>query len=105
MTESSREIGLGGKVESERNIDQRAISSRQQLFGALQTLRADVLMGRSTHGRFEGACEMKPAQAGNRCQLIKREITFQVSVDILQDTRQPSSIKTLLRNQRPGLRR
>jgi hypothetical protein len=65
MTKCSREIGLAGEVECECNIDQGSIFSQQQSFGACETLRADVLMRRLTHGGLECPREMKPTQACN----------------------------------------
>jgi hypothetical protein len=37
-------IGLTGKIERERNIDKRPVSSHQQCFGALKALAANVTM-------------------------------------------------------------
>jgi hypothetical protein len=39
---------LGRKTEGERNIDQGLVSAYQERFGALEKLRADVLMRRLT---------------------------------------------------------
>jgi hypothetical protein len=44
---------LARKPERECNIDQRLISSYQQSFGTIETLRADVLMRELTYGGFE----------------------------------------------------
>jgi hypothetical protein len=80
VTKCSCEIGLAGKVERKCNIDERLISSYQQRFGTLETLRADVLVRRLTYGGLKCSREMEPAQARNRCQVIERNIAFQVSL-------------------------
>src|SRR5271169_2009963 len=84
LTKCSCEIGLAGKVERERNIDQGLIPSYQHRFGALEPLRADVPMRRSTNRGLECSRKMEPAEARNRCQLINRKIAFQVSLYVIQ---------------------
>jgi hypothetical protein len=65
LAKCSGEIGLAGKLERKGDINQGPIFARQQRFGALKSLRADVLMGRLPDGRLECSREMEPAQARN----------------------------------------
>jgi len=64
----------------ECNIDQGLISSYQQRFGTLETLRADVLVRRLTYGGLECSRKWNRLRARNRCQVIDRKIAFQVSL-------------------------
>src|SRR2546421_4215905 len=96
LTKCSREIGLAGKLECERDIDQGLLSSYQQRSGTVETLRADVLMRRLTGGSLERPREMEPAQARNRCHVIERKIALQVGLYIVQHAGQSASIKSLL---------
>src|SRR5882757_7825933 len=104
LRERPGEIGLAGKVERERNVDQGPIVSRQQCLGMLETFCADVLMRRPADGGLERSREMEPAQAGNGCQVVDGEIAFRVRLDVVQHPPQPASIKAVLSEtlQTPG---
>jgi hypothetical protein len=103
LTKCSGEIGLAGKVERERNIDQGLIPAYQQRLGALEPLRADVLMRGSTDGGLERSREMEPAQTRNRCQVIDRKVTFQVCLYVIQNAGQSASIESFLCDTRESL--
>src|ERR1700694_4472966 len=105
LTKSACEIRLAGKVERERNIDQGSLLSYEQRFGPLEPLRADVLMRRSTNGDLECSREMEPAQERDRCQVIDRKITFEVSLYVIQNPGQSALIEPFLCDTRESLSR
>lgn len=76
LPECSCEIGLAGKAQRKRNIDQRAIAAYQKRLRTLKTPIADVPMRRLPDGLLEGPREMISAEARNRCDAIDAEIAF-----------------------------
>ena len=63
--------------------------------GAFEPFAANVTMGRLPNGSLEGPGEMEAAQTCDRRQVIKREVAFQVSLDMVKHAGQPASIKPL----------
>src|SRR4029077_3448004 len=59
LTERTGEVGLARKFEGQRNMDQRLIPLPGQLFGALEPLRSDIVMRRSTDRGLERAEKWK----------------------------------------------
>jgi hypothetical protein len=94
LPKSSGEIGLAGKVERERNIDQGLVASNQQRLGAFEPLPAHVTMGRLTDGGLEGSGEMETAQTRDRCQMINGKIALQVSLYVIKHAGKSASIKS-----------
>jgi hypothetical protein len=93
LPKGSGEIGLAGKAQRKRNIDQRPIAAYQKSFRTLKTPIADVAMRRLPDGLPEGPREMVSAQARNRCHAIDAEIAFEVCLDVVQHPKKPASIK------------
>src|SRR4029450_8651828 len=93
LLECSREIGLAGEAQRERNVDSRLVTTCQKLLRALKTPRTDVAMGRLPDSLPEGAREMVSAQGCDRCHVIKGETAFKVCLDVIQHTEQSASIK------------
>jgi hypothetical protein len=93
LPEGPREIGLAGKAQRQRNIDQRPVPACQKRFRALKTPGADVAMRRLPDGLPEGPREMIPAQARDRCHAIETEIAFEVRLDVVQHPKQPAPIE------------
>ena len=90
----SREIGLRGKGQCDSNIEQGLIPSNQQLFRALNTTRAHVLMRRLAHSGFERSRKVEPAQRSDFRKLGDRKIFFQVGLDVFLHPAQPTSIES-----------
>ena len=103
LRECSREIGLAGKAERQRDVHQRPIAVHQQGFRALEALGADITMGRFSDGLPEGSRKMESAEARNRCQALYAEIAFQVRFYVVQHSRQSAPIETLNGAGRKGL--
>ena len=97
LPEGSGEIGLAGKAQRKRNIDQRPITACQKRFRALKTPGADVAMRRLPDSLAEGPREMVSAQARNRRHAIDAEIAFEVCFDVVQHTKKPAPIEPLVR--------
>ena len=85
LPECSRETGLVGKAERQRNIHQRPITY-QRGFRALETLGADVAMRGLPDCLLKGSRKMMSAQTRNRCHAIKGKIAFQACFYVIQHT-------------------
>src|SRR3977135_898211 len=96
LPECAAEIGLRGKIECERDIDQRLIATCQQRLAMFEPLAAPIAMGRLTDGGLECPGEMEAAQACDRRQVIERKVGFEVSLDLVQHAGQPAPIKPFL---------
>jgi hypothetical protein len=93
LPERPCEVGLAGKIQCQRNIDQRSIALYQQGFCTLKALGADVAMWRLPHCVLEGARKMVSAQACNRCHAIKGKIALQVRFYVIQNAEEPALIE------------
>jgi len=93
LPECSCEVGLAGKAQRKRYVDQRAIVAYQKRFRSLKAPGADVAMWRLPDGLPEGSREMKSAQTRNRGDAIDAEIAFEVCFDVVQHTKKPASIQ------------
>ena len=65
----SREIGLGREIQRDGDIEERLISARQHLLGALETVHTDVLMRGLSDGGLKGSRKVELAQARNLREL------------------------------------
>jgi hypothetical protein len=86
---------LAGKVQRQRNVDQRPITMYQQSFRALKALGADVTMRGLPHCLLERPCKMVSAQARNRCHAINGKIAIQVFFYEMQHAEESASIESL----------
>jgi hypothetical protein len=44
-------------------------------------------------GLLEGACEVEPAEAGDRSHAVKRDVAFQVAINVVKYAKQPTPIE------------